>query len=216
MEEKVLIKSESNKNLWRKIQIILLIIAIFASILLSCQYEDTYYYYSYIYGYEDTTYHDIGWALVFDFGDHTFLFILFLIGALSLLLAIVSGILYLIYRKCEIQITESSVKGKALFGKEVVLPLYMVSAYSTQKFCSVIAVATASGMIKFAFIGNYKEIGEVLAQKMREIQQSSETTKQKASNGTSLDELVKLKSLLDSGIISQEEFDAKKKQLLDL
>lgn len=36
---------------------------------------------------------------------------------------------------------------------------------------------------------------------------------QKISNA---DELIKYKELLDSGIISQEEFDAKKKQLLDL
>lgn len=210
MEEKILIKSETNKDLWRKIPIILLIIAAAVCIMLSFEYRSFYGYYS------RRFYYRIGWELAFLFGDHTYLFIIFLIGALSLLLAIIFGIMYLVFRKCELQITESSVKGKALFGKEVVLPLYMVSAYSTQKFGSVIAVATASGMTKFALIGNYKEIGEVLAQKMREIQQSSETTKQKASNGTSLDELVKLKSLLDSGIISQEEFDAKKKQLLGL
>lgn len=209
MEEKILIKSETNRDLWRKIPIILLVIAAAVCIMLSLKYRySSYYFYS--------NYYIIGWVLAFWFGDYTYLFIIFLIGALSLLLAIIFGIMYLVFRNCELQITESSVKGKTLFGKEVVLPLYMVSAYSTQKFGSVIAVATASGMTKFALIRNYKEIGEVLAQKMREIQQSSETTKQKASNGTSLDELVKLKSLLDSGIISQEEFDAKKKQLLGL
>jgi predicted Zn-dependent peptidase len=30
------------------------------------------------------------------------------------------------------------------------------------------------------------------------------------------DEILKLKSLLDSGILTQEEFDAKKKQLLNI
>ena len=34
--------------------------------------------------------------------------------------------------------------------------------------------------------------------------------------GSNLDELKKYKELLDSGVISQEEFDAKKKQLLGL
>ena len=213
MEEKILIKSETNRDLWRKIPIILLIIAIAVAIMLSFEYK--YESYSFYYGLHSST--DYGWSLIFDFGpDTTGLFVLFVIGALSLLLAIIFGIMYLVFRKCELQITESSVKGKALLGKEVVLPLYMVSAYSTQKFGSVIAVATASGMTKFALIGNYKEIGEVLAGKMREIQKGSDTTTQKSSNGTALDELVKLKSLLDSGVISQEEFDAKKKQILNL
>ncbi|MBQ8757617.1 MAG: SHOCT domain-containing protein [Oscillospiraceae bacterium] len=92
----------------------------------------------------------------------------------------------------------------------------MISAYSTKKFCSVIAVATASGITKFALIGNYKEISEVLAKRIREVQQPVQTNTQATSGNTSLDDLVKLKSLLDSGIISQEEFDSKKKQLLGL
>ena len=36
------------------------------------------------------------------------------------------------------------------------------------------------------------------------------------SKGSEADEIIKLKTLLDSGVITQEEFDAKKKQLLDL
>ena len=41
-----------------------------------------------------------------------------------------------------------------------------------------------------------------------------ETAKLQKSSGA--DELKKYKDLLDSGVITQEEFDAKKKQLLDL
>jgi hypothetical protein len=37
-----------------------------------------------------------------------------------------------------------------------------------------------------------------------------------ASNQSNADEMKKYKELLDSGVISQEEFDAKKKQLLGL
>lgn len=156
-----------------------------------------------------------GWDYMFEFVD-IFYFILFLIGAASLLFSIVLSIIYLPLSKCELQITESSVTGKALFGKKVVLPLSMISAYSTRKFCSVITVATASGITKFALIGNYKEISEVLAKRIRELQQPGQTNTQATSGNTSLDDLVKLKSLLDSGIISQEEFDSKKKQLLGL
>ena len=42
-----------------------------------------------------------------------------------------------------------------------------------------------------------------------------ETLKKEGSQSTA-DELKKFKELLDSGIITQEEFDAKKKQLLGL
>ena len=43
-----------------------------------------------------------------------------------------------------------------------------------------------------------------------------ETTSNNVSTVNSVDEILKYKGLLDQGIITQEEFDAKKKQLLDL
>ena len=118
-------------------------------------------------------------------------------------------------------VTENNVKGKTLFGKEVVLPMYMISAYSTRKFLSTVTVATASGMTKFALLGNYVEIGKVLSQKINERQQNTETTQKTvvvptAAPTSTADELKKFKDLLDAGIITQEEFDEKKKQLLGL
>ena len=47
-------------------------------------------------------------------------------------------------------------------------------------------------------------------------QQQSETATSAAPQISSADELMKFKALLDSGVITQEEFDAKKKQLLGL
>ena len=46
--------------------------------------------------------------------------------------------------------------------------------------------------------------------------QSTVSTKNTTSHFSSADELKKYKDLLDSGIITQDEFDAKKKQLLGL
>ncbi len=43
-----------------------------------------------------------------------------------------------------------------------------------------------------------------------------ETTPESTTTPSSADEIMKYKTLLDQGIISQEEFDAKKRQLLDL
>ncbi|MDE5588221.1 MAG: SHOCT domain-containing protein [Acetatifactor sp.] len=39
---------------------------------------------------------------------------------------------------------------------------------------------------------------------------------QPSSNSDSYEELKKIKELLDKGVISQEDFDTKKKQLLDI
>ncbi len=139
------------------------------------------------------------------------------IGCIFFVLAIIVTIVYWSYSKCQIAITDKNVKGKTLFGKEVVLPLYMVSAYTTRKFLSTIAVATSSVITKFVLIKNYTEIGNVLSQLINKRQDQTQTianeTKTISSN---MDDLVKLKDLLEQGIITQEEFDAKKKQLLGL
>ena len=214
MEEKILIKSELAKrvkNILQKGPLVMFGVTALISIILLFTAE-TYESKSW---YSGTTYivKLSGWDVVFWFGEYTFYFILFVIACLSFITAIVLGIMYLVYRKCEICITENNVRGKTVLGKEVVLPLYMISAYSTRKFLSTVAISSASGITKFALIGNYLEIGNILAQKINERQNK---TVNEAPKSDSMDDIVKLKSLLDAGIITQEEFDAKKKQLLGL
>ena len=141
------------------------------------------------------------------------------LGSSFLLIGLLIIIIFAIHSKCELQITENSVRGKTIFGKEVVLPLYMVSAYSTRNFLSVIAVSTSSGVTKFSLIGNYREIGNVLSKKINERQNDAarpSIVNAPVNQNNSIDDLKKFKDLLDSGIITQEEFDAKKKQLLGL
>ena len=219
MEEKVLIKSEIDKKVKNFLKwgpLVFFSIAALISILLSFEYA--FEYTRYRYGeYEYYTRDVLGWEYVFEFDRYTIFFVMFIIGSLSLLIAIVTEIIYLINRNSELCITENNVKGKTIFGKEVVLPLYMVSAYSTRKFLSTIAIATSSGVTKFALIGNYAEIGNVLSKKINERQENTTTeSKTTAPQNNSMDDIIKLKSMLDSGIITQEEFDAKKKQLLGL
>ena len=146
----------------------------------------------------------------------------FIINWAFILFAGIVALIYAIHRKCQLTITDKNVKGKTLFGKEVVLPIHMISAYSTRKFLSTVAITTSSGITKFSFIENYKEIGEILQNLLNERQLSTQTTTvqqtitapQTANNN--FDDLAKLKSLLDSGVITQEEFDVKKKQILGL
>ncbi len=135
---------------------------------------------------------------------------------------LVCGILYLIYlmiSRSEVTITDKNVYGKTYWGKKVVLPLYMISAYSTSKFFSVLAVATSSGYIKFPCIENREQIAVVLQQLISERQLKTENQQNEKiveENHNNLDDLIKLKSLLDNGIITQEEFDVKKKQILGM
>ena len=203
MSEKVLIKSESKTDAWckaiRQLSIIAAVCVIIGAIIMAIASEIDDQIWNIIVGIVSI------WAMG--------------VGGLALLAVIVLGITYLIVNKCEICITDYNVKGKAHFGKEVVLPLDSVSAYSTRKFLSTIAVATPSGLTRFSLIANYKEIGDVLAQKIKERQENVQNNKNiepTSDNSNNLDDLLKLKSLLDAGVITQGEFDAKKKQLLDI
>lgn len=208
MEEKILIKSErsqSEKTLKSLITVFFAFFCVFAVILLLPFGEE-------ILG--------GGYWCAFYFGEYTPLFVLFVIHCLFLIGGVISLIILLVNRKCELTVTDKNVRGKTLHGKEVVLPLYMVSAYSTRKRLSTIVIATSSGLTKFTLIGNYAEIGEVLAKLINDRQANTQATTNESpaqsAQSNSMDDLVKLKSLLDNGIITQEEFDAKKKEILGL
>ena len=209
MMEKILIKSVIDKKaksiLMAAVGIPLAIGVIMFFSLLTSVVKVGYYYPEYISGLEAA------------FKGDDLSLALFIVSCVFLLLSLIMFILYWSVSKCELSVTENNVKGKTMFGKEVVLPLYMVSAYSTRKLFSTIAIATSSGITKFALIGNYAEIGDVLSQKINERQESTvRQTNITPPQNNALEDIKKLKDLLDSGIITQEEFDAKKKQFLGL
>ena len=136
---------------------------------------------------------------------------------LGLIFLIVGIILYISLAKVAITVTDKRVFGTATWGRRVDLPLDSISAVSTSAFKGV-AVATSSGTINFKAIENYKEIhetvGGLLIDRQNKSQPISQTTIKQEIQQSDADELKKYKELLDSGIITQEEFDAKKKQLL--
>ena len=104
-----------------------------------------------------------------------------------------------------------------IFKSTVELPIDSISAISkTSIFTEGIAVATSSGRITCFYIDNrdkvYEELNDLI-NKRQSTPSNMTVVKQDISNA---DELKKYKDLLDSGIITQEEFDAKKKQLLGL
>ena len=132
-------------------------------------------------------------------------------------LIIIAMLLYLWLSKYSLTVTDKRVYGKAAFGKRVDLPLDMVSAVGTSALKGI-SVGTSSGRIKFKLIKNRDEIHSTLSKLLMDRQQAEKkrTVSQPVVSASNADELEKFKKLLDSGVITQEEFDEKKKQLLGL
>ena len=159
-----------------------------------------------------------GWECIFNsYGSLEIYYTILIIGGVFFIAAIVLLLYFKALAGCELTVTEHIVKGTSIGGKEVSLPLNQISAYTTIQRNSTITVATSSGLTKFALIANYKEIGDVLSKLISKRNENSTKTEVKPeASGSNMDDLVNLKKLLDQGIITQEEFDAKKKQLLGL
>ena len=157
-----------------------------------------------------------GNAVSYAFGTYfggCILMTLLIVGFFTL----VGGIIYRGLRSYEMTVTDKRIYGKVAWGKRVDLPVDSVSAVSTSSMKGL-AVATSSGKIAFKLIKNYEAIHAEISKLIIERQKAKAETPS-ANNvpaASNADELKKYKDLLDSGIITQEEFDAKKKQLLGL
>ena len=117
----------------------------------------------------------------------------------------------------EIVVTDKRVYGKTMFGKRVDLPLDSISSVGLSSLHGI-SVGTSSGRISFVLIMNNRDIHNSINDLLihRQKKNSEPTTPSVASSTFNADELKKFKELLDMGVITQEEFDAKKKQLLGL
>ena len=188
MDEKTIIKSEQTKK--EAILVIGAIISLITGIL----YE----------------------SLVFRF-DRTWFIWLLEIGYMALAVFLLFFIYYWAIKKCELTITNKRAYGTAIFGKRVDLPIDSVSAVGTSLFKGI-AIATSSGRISFIGIENRDAIHKAMSDLLidRQSKPTASTTVKAEIPQSNADELKKYKELLDMGAISQEEFDAKKKQLLGL
>ena len=131
-----------------------------------------------------------------------------------IVLAVIGFIFYMRWSKVQITVTNKRVYGCDATANRVDLPLDSITAVGTSLF-SGLAVTTASGAIKFVFLKNRDELHEEISKLLIGRQEKSAVIKQETPQSAA-DELKKYKALLDSGTITQAEFDAKKKQLLGL
>lgn len=122
---------------------------------------------------------------------------------------------YSLMHSYELTVTNKRVFGRVAWGKRVDLPVDSISAIGTTSFLKRLTVSTSSGRISFLLVKNKDDIYNVVNELIIARQQKKETVQSVEATGTA-DELKKYKELLDSGVITQEEFEAKKKQLLEL
>ena len=132
--------------------------------------------------------------------------------------SLVGGLLFFWLHSYELTVTDKRIYGKVAFGKRVDLPVDSVSATSLTRLFRGISISTSSGRICFRMVKNADAIYVVVNNLLLERQQGkhSNATATIIQKSDEADQIKKYKDLLDSGAISQEEFDAKKKQLLGL
>ena len=154
---------------------------------------------------------DWSWGFKGNFGEA------FAASSPFLAIMLICIIIYFRIVNCELVITDKRVYGEATFGKRVDLPLDSISAVGTSALWGI-DVGTSSGRIHFKLIKNKDEIHSVMSKLLMERQQkeTKNTVVENIISTSNADELKKFKDLLDSGVITQEEFDEKKKQLLGL
>lgn len=141
------------------------------------------------------------------------------IGLITMLaFAAITFLVYRMFKGIEIVVTNKRVYGKGKFGMTIDLPLDSISAVATTSFTHGVSVSTSSGRMTFYYLINKEEIASKIRNLLIERQDNAKATATVTQQIplSNADELKKYKELLDSGVISQEEFDAKKKQLLGL
>ena len=131
------------------------------------------------------------------------------------------GILFLLIasglKNQKLIVTENNIRGTygKIFKRNIDLPLDSINSVEYIKKSGIVNIATSSQKIHFESLLNAEEISNVINEliRNRHTNRGATTIVNSSSNA---DELAKYKGLLDAGVITQEEFDAKKKQLLGL
>ena len=141
-----------------------------------------------------------------------------IMGIIYLILVFPLGILLLLkgikLGNQKIEVSKENIKVTCK-NKTSVLPIDSISGVEhLEKIKGISLFTTTSQQMRFEAISNAKEVVDAINDLING--SKSKGSKSTADASDSADQLAKYKKLLDSGVISKEEFDAKKKQLLDL
>lgn len=137
--------------------------------------------------------------------------LLIFVAALVLIM-FVFQVLTLLEKKKKIIIEKRGVVCTGSSGKEIVFPIRRSLIVKKGVF-NGIQVKSPEHRYYISSVSNGKEIVDIVNNIKSEIQKALSGSKAKTS---ATEELLKLKELLDAGVITQDEFDAKKKTYLNL
>lgn len=110
----------------------------------------------------------------------------------------------------QLTVTNMRVHGR-IRNKGIDLPLDMITHVDITG--NTLSITTASGVIKCACCTNIDAVYSVILKLLNERNSSKSSSDDRASVP---EELMEYKKLLDNGVITQEEYEAKKKKLLEL
>lgn len=223
MEEKIIIKSEpcNVKNLLKTFVVIGAVISLFLILRRFKINADIYEYIITEWNADPYEYIITEWNPKFAGKYRKLEFVIRSFAAIDMLplvgFAMIGALIYFSLHSYEMTVTNKRVYGKVAWGKRVDLPVDSISATTLRRFWRGVAVSTASGKISFLVMNNSNEIYNALSNLLVNRQNMRIDASAMADSKIDVtDQLKKFKELLDSGVITQEEFDTKKKQLLGL
>jgi hypothetical protein len=126
------------------------------------------------------------------------------------------AIIYYTSKNNEITLTNYKIIGTYRRNTSLNIPIDSISSVSKGAI-GTLCITCAGNRYNISFVDNRDDfcakLNELLNQRTQQTLRDSAIAYSQQSN---FDEIAKLKQLLDNGAITQEEFDAKKKQLLGL
>ena len=220
--ENIIVKGTPKKN---KIALIILLSGIAVAVI---SFIVASYYFNNVDGYESFGFGYGGWytyCVIYDFDFFDFYFSEFFgscIHGYMLIAGVIAIVVGLIMKfnteKCEITVTNHRIFGKLARGEEVNIPLNQVTGVHSCSFDGV-SVASIGNVSDFHCIANHKEVIKAISYILANPQGMGVSSPQRGeTSGVSneAEQLKRFKDLLDSGIITPEEFAAKKKEILGL
>lgn len=132
-------------------------------------------------------------------------------------------------KKCNLELNQDGVYGKkkTLFSlKSINQPFEKIDNISIRDSIidkilggQTILIRSSSSCIKFSCIDNAQEFLDKTLEELKKYKESvnskSEKVAKSSFDGDTMDAIVKLKNLLDMGLITQEEYDTKRKTLIN-
>ncbi len=154
------------------------------------------------------------------------------VEALLFIIPIILGILFIIKvdktKQCSLSLTSNGINGqkKDVFSKKLLdipfenITSIMVIDSLIGKLCGgkTLGISSATGTVKMICVQNAQEFVDMTLAELKKYKESvsNNSTQQAVVNEASdeADKLMKLKNLLEQGLISQEEFEQKRKELI--